>query len=99
MSLRYHLQVEYGPRKRVVIFKPDELNKPDEQKTFFTSVEFGEIQDNADFLQPDDLIVEDGRVGVDLNRLQERFGCTDLDQLIMPADLFRQFLEKYKQDD
>jgi|HigsolmetaAR206D_1030411.scaffolds.fasta_scaffold10922_2 hypothetical protein len=95
--MRYRIQVDRGPLTRIVIFKPDEAHLPDSQKTYFTAFSMGLLgDDKTDFLEPDDLFVEGGRVGVDLDRLQARLGHSDLGRLIMPAETFRRFLEQQK---
>jgi len=95
--MRYRIQVDRGPLTRIVIFKPDEAHLPDSQKTYFTAFSMGLLgDDNTDFLEPDDLFVEGGRVGVDLDCLQARLGHSDLSRLIMPAETFRKFLDDYK---
>lgn len=93
--MRYRIQVERGPLTKIVIFRPDEVNLPDDQKTYFTEVSFGVIGDDADsvFLEAEDLIVEGDKIGVDRNRLQSRLGSSELQKLIMPAAEFRRFLD------
>jgi hypothetical protein len=95
--MRFRIQVERSPMTKIVIFRPDEAHLPDSQKTYFAEFSMGLLgDDKTDFLEPEDLIVEDGRVGVDLNRLEARMGHTDLSRLIMPAETFRQFLKQQK---
>ncbi|MBB6676459.1 hypothetical protein [Cohnella lubricantis] len=84
---------------KIVIFRPDEARLPDSQKTYFTEVSMGFLEnDRTDFLEPNDLFVEGNLVGVDRNRLEARLGHSDLDKLIMPAEMFRRFLEQHKKD-
>jgi len=100
--MRFRIQVERGPLTKIVIFRPDEQHLPDEQKTYFTEVSMGLLgEDKTDFLEPDDLFVDGNKVGIDRNRLQERLGHSDPNRLIMPAQVFREFLNdlKNKQDE
>jgi len=96
--MRFRIQVERGPLTKIVIFKPNEQHLPDEQKTYFTEVSMGLLgDDKTDFLEPEELFMDGNKVGIDRNRLQERLGHSDLSKLIMPAEVFREFLNSHRE--
>jgi hypothetical protein len=94
----FRIQVEYGPKSKIVIFKPSESNLPDEQKTYFTQVEFGQLEDQkaSELLQPEDLFIEGNTVGVDLSKYQQRTGLPEPPNYIINAFLFKRFLDDIK---
>jgi hypothetical protein len=97
--MRFRIQVDLGPQRRIAIFRPDENHLPDEQKTYFSEVKFGVMADHADnaLLEPEEIVFDGQHLGVDLTRFRQRTGRTDTPNFAMPADLFRQLLQDLKE--
>jgi len=96
--MRYRIQVDLGPQRRIAIFRPDESSVPNEQKTYFSEVKFGIMADHAEsaLLEPEEIVFDGQQLAVDLTKFRKRTGRTDTPNFAMPAEAFRQLLQDMK---
>ncbi|MEK3882379.1 hypothetical protein [Paenibacillus sp. PL2-23] len=98
--MKYRIQVERGPMTKIIIFRPDEADLLDEQKTYFTEISMGYLgqADPSFLLTTADLTYDGHRIAVDLTKYQARTGLTSPPSYQIPADEFRAFLEQQKRE-